>query len=261
MNCERTRALLGAHLDRELDAVNDRDLQEHLRGCARCLRAAEQQEQMKRLVRGAARYHRAPAGLEARIRATLSGAPADAPPESGGRNRGSAGFAWFRPWAGGLAAAAAMVLAMWTGSAVTSRRAAADYQAEELVSAHVRSLLGTHLTDVLSSDQHTVKPWFDGKVDFAPPVRDLAAEGFPLAGGRVDYVAGHAAAALVFQRNKHFINVFVWPAAAGAAPAPGERTLRGYNLISWRQGDLALCAVSDLNTPELREFTERFRKP
>jgi len=259
MNCERSRALLGAHLDRELDPVNDRDLQDHLRDCAHCLRAAEEQQQMGRLVRSVAPYHRAPVGLEAGIRAALGAAA----PRTAGAGRARAwllaGFAGPRQWAGALAMVAAILVAIWAGSAVTARRAAARFLAEEIVSAHVRSLTGTHLTDVLSSDQHTVKPWFDGKVDFAPPVRDLSADGFPLAGGRADYLAGHPAAALVFQRNRHFINVFVWPVGAGAGPAAAELTLRGYNLISWQQQDLAFCAVSDLNRAELQVFVERYR--
>jgi len=259
MNCERTRALLGAHLDRELDPVNDRDLQDHLRDCPHCLRAAEQQQQMGRLVRSVAPYHRAPAGLEAGIRASLGAAAPRTAGTAHAREWLLPRFAGPRQWAGALATVAAILVAFWAGSTVTARRAAARFLAEEIVSAHVRSLTGTHLTDVLSSDQHTVKPWFDGKVDFAPPVRDLSPDGFPLVGGRAEYLAGHPAAALVFQRNKHFINVFVWPPGAAAGPAVPDLTLRGYNPISWQQQDLAFCAVSDLNRAELQVFVERYR--
>jgi len=258
VNCERTRLLLGPHLDRELDPVNDRELQEHLQDCPSCLRAAEQLQQLARLVRDAAPYHRAPAGLEARIRASLGGAP------QGTRAFSREGAFSLRVgqwrWAAALATAAAVLLALWAGSVVTARRAAQDFLAEEIVSAHVRSLAGTHLTDVLSSDQHTVKPWFDGRVDFAPPVRDLSADGFPLLGGRAEYLAGHPAAALVFQRNKHFINVFVWPLASGPALPPDLRALRGYNFISWQQQDLTLCAISDLNRTELQLFVEDYKR-
>jgi anti-sigma factor (TIGR02949 family) len=258
MNCERTRALLGAHLDGELDAVNDRELQLHLRECPRCLAAADQQQTLSRMVRQAAPYQRAPTGLDARIRASLR---SHALPEGQAQRlkppprRAS----WFWQWTSAAATLAAVVVAVWIGAAVTARRAAGEFLAEELVSAHVRSLQGAHLTDVQSSDQHTVKPWFDGKVDFAPPVRDLAAEGFPLLGGRLDYLAGHPAAALVFQRNKHFINVFVWPAASGPAPSAPVLERRGYNLVSWRQGDLTFCAVSDLKRPELESFAASYR--
>ena len=258
MNCERTRMLLGAHLDRELDAVDDRELQEHLRECPRCLREVEQQQHMQKFVRSAAPYYRAPAGLESRVRASLRGATAAWKPPAG-TTRWFASFGGGWQFAGALAALAAVLAVVWIGSAYNSRRGAADFLAEEIVNAHVRSLLGAHLTDVLSSDQHTVKPWFDGKVDFAPPVRDFSADGFPLVGGRLDYIAGHPAAALVFQRNKHYINVFIWPAGDGAVPGGSERTVRGYNILSWQQQDLVFSAISDLNKAELGLFVERFR--
>lgn len=258
MNCERTRVLLGAHLDGELDPVNDRELQEHLRECPHCLNAASSHKAMQRMLRSAATYHRAPAGLQARVRAGLRGESfTERQPVRHIEETSHATWRLWR-WPAFAATTAAVLVALWIGSAVTARRAASEFLAEEVVSAHVRSLEGQHLMDIPSSDQHTVKPWFDGKVDFAPPVHDLAAEGFPLLGGRLDYVAGHPAAALVFQRNKHFINVFVWPSAAGIAPtgAPVER--RGYNLVWWQRGDLTFCAVSDLNRAELTGFSSSY---
>jgi mycothiol system anti-sigma-R factor len=256
MNCEQTRSLLGAHLDGELDAVNDRELQAHLRECSVCLGEAGQHETLRRMVRQGAPYHRAPGGLEARIRGSLrtTAAPArEITPRPAARSN------WLWQWTGAAATVAAVVVAVWIGSAITARRATARYLAEDLVSAHVRSLLASHLTDVPSSDQHTVKPWFAGKVDFAPPVRDLSAEGFPLVGGRLDYVWGQTVAALVFQRNKHFINLFIWPPEAGAMSPEPFVTHRGYNLVSWKQNELTFCAVSDLNRQELEQFAERYR--
>jgi anti-sigma factor RsiW len=249
--------LLGAHLDGELDAVNDRELQDHLRGCPRCLAAAGHQENLHRTVRRTAPYYRAPAGLETRIREALQAHPPVAQertdlPRSAGRRA-------FWPWPAAAATIAAIAVAVWIGSAVTSRRAASDFLAEEIISAHVRSLQGAHLTDVASSDQHTVKPWFAGKIDFAPPVHDLAADGFPLLGGRLDYAAGHPAAALVFQRNKHFINVFIWPLSAGQAPPAAVFERRGYNLVFWQEGELTLCAISDLNRTELETLASEYR--
>jgi anti-sigma factor RsiW len=260
MNCERTRSLLGAHLDGELDAVNDRDFQEHLRECPRCLNAVSQQESLRQMVRQAAPYHRAPAGLEAQVRAALRGQPAFRQEQAPRAAPSIRRPAWWQQWAVAMATIVAVVIAGWIGSEVAARRAASEFLAEELITAHVRSLQGTHLTDVPSSDQHTVKPWFAGKTDFAPPVRDLAGDGFPLIGGRLEYVAGHSAAALVYQRNKHFINVFIWPEAAGAAPSGDSLTRRGYNIVSWEQGQLRFCAVSDLNTGELQAFAARFRE-
>ena len=127
---------------------------------------------------------------------------------------------------------------------------------QPLVSDHVRSLLATHLVDVASSDQHTVKPWFDGKIDFAPEVRDLSEEGFPLIGGRLDYLDGKTVVALVYHRNKHPINVFIMPATTDRGTSPSAVTRRGYNVLSWTHNEMKYWAVSDLNETELRQFTE-----
>jgi len=254
MNCEQALSLLGAHLDSELDAVNDREIQEHLGACPRCLRVADTQQALRQAVQ-AAPYHRAPAGLQSRIHNSLSKTAASSK-ESTQQPSARPGWLWRWPVA---VTAVALVLAVWIGSEVTARRTAANYLADELVSAHVRSLLASHLTDVSSSDQHTVKPWFAGKADFAPPVNDLSAEGFPLIGGRLDYVWGQTVAALVFQHSKHFINVFIWPPEPGAASSQPVLTLRGYNLVTWKQNELTLCAVSDLNRKELQQFADRYK--
>jgi len=119
-------------------------------------------------------------------------------------------------------------------------------------------LIGSHVLDVASTDQHTVKPWFNGKVDFSPPVKDLATEGFPLTGGRLDYLAGHPVAALVFQRNKHIINLFVWPAKEADSTPASIKPRQGYNLIHWSKGGMTFWAVSDLNQKELMQFVQDF---
>ncbi len=136
----------------------------------------------------------------------------------------------------------------------------AGHAGEQIVAGHIRALQPGHLEDVPSSDQHTVKPWFDGRIDFAPPVKDLAAQRFPLRGGRLDYAAGRPVAALVYQRDKHVIDLFVWPAAESAA-RPAESTERqGYNVVHWAQDGMVLWAVSDLEASQLREFAEDWRK-
>lgn len=126
------------------------------------------------------------------------------------------------------------------------------------MSSHIRSLMASHTLDVVSTDQHTFKPWFNGRVDFAPPVKDLAAQGFPLIGGRLDYVQNRTVAALVFQRNKHFINVFLWPGSEKNSAPSLDSVRQGFNLIHWNQGGMTCWAVSDLNPTELLAFTRDF---
>lgn len=150
-----------------------------------------------------------------------------------------------------VAASAVVILVALTLLPRTSQRVA-----EEVVSDHVRSLMGEHLLDVVSSDQHTVKPWFDGKVDFAPPVVNLESQGFPLLGGRLDYLEGRTVAAEVYGRNKHKINLFVWPAAQNRNTIKKVGVVKGYNVISWQASGMNYSAVSDLNPAELRQFAD-----
>jgi anti-sigma factor RsiW len=136
---------------------------------------------------------------------------------------------------------------------VVARPAAPSFE-QEVVTSHIRSLMANHLMDVISTDQHTVKPWFDGKLDFAPPVRDLAAQGYPLAGGRLDYLDNRTVAVMVYHRALHPINLYVWPAADSGVSAVHQQTVQGYNVISWKKNGFEFRAVSDLNTDELGDF-------
>jgi anti-sigma factor RsiW len=162
-----------------------------------------------------------------------------------------------RSWlTSGLALAAAVVLGFFLGRVLerpTSNRALLA----QLTDSHLRSLMGNHLTDVATSDQHTVRPWFEGKLDFAPPVEDLSAQGFPLVGGRVEYISGRVVAALVYQRRQHFINLFIWP-EAGAKELTTAKSQRGYNFIHWNSNGMTFWAVSEINEDELRNFGREF---
>jgi anti-sigma factor RsiW len=159
-----------------------------------------------------------------------------------------------------LAVAAAIFIAIALGARmiqdIVGSRQQTNLLAEQIVASHIRSLQPGHLFDVQSTDQHTVKPWFDGKLDFAPPVTDLASQGFPLIGGRLDYLDHRDVAALVYQRQKHFINVFIWPGDPKALKVPEAQSIRGYNVIFWQRSGMNFCAVSDLNAAELEQFAQ-----
>ena len=226
---------------------------------------ADRPDTMEELIRRHGTRYTAPAGLAERIGAALEAAHAEASqaeapyseaPVVPLRPRRSA-----VPWRP-LALAASFVLAIVLSSGTTWYVTASDRQdqlAGEVVASHVRSMQAEHLMDVPSSNQHTVKPWFDGKLDLSPPVVDLTEKGFPLLGGRLDYLDGHPVAALVYKRNKHVINLFVWTRKSGVpAPQPPDE-IQGYNLRQWQQGDLTCWAVSDVEGSELDTFVKDFR--
>jgi anti-sigma factor RsiW len=219
-NCETARRLM---------ETNDPALAQHLLSCLSCI------------MRTQARYYEAPLGLEQKIRRSL-------------RAESSSPSPW--RW---MAIAAAVLLVVSVGWNVALLRSRVDPQqllAANVLSAHIRSLAGTHLLDVPSTDQHTVKPWFNGKLDFAPGVKDV--EGFPLLGGRVEYFDGHPAAALIYGRRNHTINLFTWPSAT--ATAESTQTLNGYHLQTWSSNGMTFWAVSDLNDTELRQFVSLYRQ-
>ena len=241
MTCRDVEARLGAYLDGELDAAESAAVAAHLKACPACSRSFERQRALRAALRAEVPALGAPDTLRIRVRdAVRRAAPAVS-------RRRLPAWSW-------LAVAAVLVLAVAETWKATSDRAAQNVLVEEVLAAHLRSLMPGHLTDVLSSDQHTVKPWFDGRLDFSPPVTDEAAAGYPLVGGRLDYVRDRPVAALVYARRLHHINVFVWPNRDGRIGGALLYARNGYYLYRWSQGRMVFWAVSDLNWTELEGF-------
>jgi anti-sigma factor RsiW len=244
MNCQEVTSLTHPYADRELDLVRSLELERHLAGCPACSQAHENIRALKTALKSGDLYFTAPAGLSRQIRKSIQGKD-----DSAQHSR----FDWWAVLKLGLPLAGVALIALLLVPALNSR-SVDDALAQEVTSSHVRSLMIDHKTDVTSSDQHTVKPWFQGKLDFTPPVIDLADRGFPLVGGRMDYLHGRPVAALVYQRYQHFINLFVWPAVSNSNTAEQMAIRQGYNLIHWTTSGMTFWAVSDLNRAELTNF-------
>jgi len=248
LSCQTAQELIHAYVDGELDLARSLEVEQHMEQCEVCAIAYRNQTALRSALKDSSLYHSAPAGLEKRIRSSLR---REAKSEVGRR---SFGWSWL-PVGVALACVLLMALVIW--QAVPGLRPSRDeLLAQEMVSNHVRSLqLESHRTDVISSDQHTVKPWFDGKLDFAPPVKDFSGQGFPLLGGRLEYLNNRAVAALIYQRQKHFINLYIWPAEQSNATSEVATKRQGYNLLHWTNSGMNYWAVSDLNGVELHEFS------
>ena len=251
MDCNTTRRLLDAYLDRELDVAHDLEIGAHLRTCATCAAARDVAEQRRVALRERLPRFTAPSALAEKIRAQRPAERRASPELAHARRRVFP--AW---WAAGMAAV--LAVAVTGGFAWGELRARQNGLFADALGDHVRSLQADHLMDVVSTDQHTVKPWFAGQVDFSPPVTDLAAVGFPLVGGRVDRLNNRPAAALVFKRRQHVINLFVWPVSGRSLSA---RTVSdaGYHAESWSTGGLNFLAISEIPEPELADFVAKFR--
>jgi anti-sigma factor RsiW len=260
--CDDNSRLLQGYLDGELDLIRSVEIEEHLKACPDCAQQLWSQQTLRKAFRLSNLYQRAPSGLAVRIRASIS--------QEVAREAGAALqprpismlTAKRKVWNWLAVAAAILVVALLTWRALPrlEGRGNSDLVAQELVASHIRSLQPGHLFDVQSTDQHTVKPWFDGKLDFSPPVRDLAEEGFPLVGGRLDYIDHRAVAALVYQRRQHFINIFIWPGDKQTDNNLHSESGQGYNMVFWEHGGMYLCAVSDLSTNELQQFAQLIEK-
>lgn len=255
-DCADYEMLLHALADGELDAGHVRDVETHVAGCAACAEKLKTIRALRHAMAEAGLKEPAPAHLRSRIEALF---PADvgALRPAGALQEGSV-RRWWRSFIGGFSVGAALsgaVTVMLVIGLFTSNQ---DQQiADEVVSAHIRSLQAGHLMDVETSDQHTVKPWFDGKVDVAPPVVDLTAEGFTLLGGRLDYIDNEPVASVVYRRRKHIINLFVAQRLGSEHAGATARTIQGYNVRHWSDQGLDFWVVSDLDPAELGEFVEK----
>jgi mycothiol system anti-sigma-R factor len=244
--CELSGIHLHAYLDGELDAAGSANFERHLQSCAQCAAALASQQALRQTLAASHLYEPAPARLRQRVRSSL---PAALSPQ----------VLKFQAWRS-AALAAGLLLALLLGRELVTLlrgQSGGAVLAAATVDAHLRSLQPGHLTDVQSTDQHTVKPWFDGKIEFAPTVHDFANDGFPLVGGRLDVLAGRSVAVLVYARRKHIVNVFVMkPQSPQNLPGTGER--QGYHWLSWKKDGLEYVAVSDVAPPDLQELRDLF---
>jgi len=244
MTCEEAEVLIHALIDGELDAGHTREVEAHIAGCAHCTALLKDYREMSKAMSDADLRYAAPPELRRRIEAALP-----QPKQTPSRRSVLRGFAM---------GSAVSALAATGLVAIVLRNDDAERIQSEVVSAHLRSLQAGHLTDVISTDQHTVKPWFNGKLDVSPPVIDLTAQGFTLIGGRLDYVDARAIGAVVYRRRQHVINLFVAQTASTERRAAKITTLQGFNIRSWSDRGLNYWAVSDLGADELAEFGEKF---
>lgn len=248
MNCDEARIMLHALLDNELDASHAREVEAHIASCAACTAEFAAQREMQRVLAETNLRYTAPASLRERIEAALP-RPQRQPLQQPSRRSVLRGFAM---------GSAVSALAASGVVAVVLRQDDQQRVLSEVVSAHLRSLQAGHLIDVVSTDQHTVKPWFNGKLDVAPPVIDLTAQGFTLVGGRLDYIDARAIGAVVYKRRQHVINLFVAQTSSTEHRPPKTQTMQGFNCRRWGERGLNFWAVSDLGADELAEFVDKF---
>ncbi len=253
MSCRQVREFLDAYIDSELDVLTTLQFDRHFDECVDCRAIRDQYQELHGHIASRIMYYAAPKALEDKIRAQLRPTVRD-------RSHSAVGE-WLlraRPWAVSAAFTALLIFSIVLLQ-TTRHTFATEALAGQVVSSHVRSLMANHLVDVSSSDQHTVKPWFTGKLDFAPVVKDLSSEGFPLTGGRLDYLDNRAVAALVYRHRQHTINLFIWPSLSSDS-AVRTTVINGYNVIHWTRSHMNYWVVSDLNAGELQEFTRDLQK-
>jgi anti-sigma factor RsiW len=259
VDCDDARVLMHGHLDGELDLATDVEVQRHIAECARCASEYAALRAMRARLKNEEFRFEAPAALREKIRRALPATPRSRSVlQRLGAYHAQRGPSMPRAIRFALPMAIGAMLALIIAPRTMSP--SVDQQlAGEVVASHVRSLMGTHLMDVASTDQHTVKPWFNGKLDFSPPVTDFVKDGFPLVGGRLDYIDGRPVAALVYQHGKHVINVFTWPSPKAATSVATLEAEHGYNVQQLTVGGMNCWVVSDLNRQELDKFAALLR--
>ena len=244
MDCKDAQKLIDGYIDGELDVIRNLEIERHLEECTLCSQGYKDHRVLRNGIKTGGLYFKAPEDLQRRIQLSLRKA---AKAETNAR---APRWRWLN-LAAPIAAAAIVVLALVP---LLRTPSADDLLAREVLASHVRSLMANHLSDVASSDRHTVKPWFNGKLDFSPPVQDLTQQGFPLVGGRLDYLNNRPVAALIYHRQKHIINLFVWPSAESKDSGIKKDTRQGYHLLHWARSGMTYWAVSDLEESQLQEF-------
>lgn len=252
MNREFAQTTVEGYFDGELDAMRSAEFERHLETCAECQAELRDLEILRRQIRESDLFEQASPQLRDRIRKQIA--------QEGNAERAkllSSRRLSLIPAFGALAATAASLAVVFFVFQPHNQSARIT---AELIDAHVRSLQPGHLTDVLSTDQHTVKPWFDGKLDFIPPVSDFSQQGFPLVGGRLDIVDSHNVAALVYTRSKHLINLFVWHYRETGTHLAGSGSHQGYNWLTWQSGEMQFCLISDTSDTDLRELKDLIRQ-
>jgi len=254
MDCNEIRSRLHPYIDRELDLDGALAIERHLASCLTCRAIFARQAALQSSLRAHARYHAAPPAMADRIRERIGAQSAAASPARGRRWPG------LREWLQLGAAAAAGALISWAVAVRYASEPADERLAEQVITGHARSVLTAHLVDVASSDRHTVKPWLSSKLDFSPAVVDLAGAGFPLAGGRLDYLDSRPVAVLVYHYRQHVIDLFIWPERVDGGAEPKILSRKGYNVLHWSEGGMALWAISDAEASEMRAFAAAYAR-